>query len=200
MVSASQNLRLIPGRGLQISPWKNGAGNTREILIYPEHSALTDFDWRLSIATVEQEGEFSVFPDIDRHIMLLDGECMVLHGETQEQVLLPYQAYAFRGEQAIRASLPQGSTTDVNLMLRRGRAQGELQAWTAPHSGLLEAGHTLLHSYAGTHEVILGHSTHHLEQGDTLWLQQAQAHQHILRVQPYSAQNCLIYAHIQTLI
>lgn len=199
MVLPTQHLLLIPGRSLHSSPWKNGGGSTREIMIYPEHSDVQHFDWRVSIAAVEQEGSFSQFPDIDRHIMLLSGTSMVLHSDTTQHTLLPYQPYSFPGETSIYATLPHGSTTDFNLMVRRDRAQGTLQAWTEPYSGLLEAGHTLLHCAVGAHEIILGHASHRLEAGDTLWIRQPHEHQQVLKVQPQSTGNCLVYTHIHSL-
>lgn len=199
MVLPTQDLLLIPGRSLHSSPWKNGGGSTREIMIYPEHSDFQHFDWRISIAEVAQEGDFSLFPHVDRHIMLLSGSSMVLHSGNDAHTLLPYQPHRFTGETAIYATLPHGPTTDLNLMVRRDRAQGVLEAWTEPHSGLLEAGHTLLHCAVGAHEVILGHASHHLQAGDTLWIQQSHEHHQVLKVQPQSAGNCLVYAHIHSL-
>jgi hypothetical protein len=45
--------------------WKNGAGWTREIVRVPDRE---DWDWRLSIAEIEQDAPFSVFPGIDREL------------------------------------------------------------------------------------------------------------------------------------
>ncbi|HBZ75790.1 MAG TPA: hutD family protein, partial [Leclercia adecarboxylata] len=42
---------------LPVTPWKNGAGETREIVSIP--SADAPFLWRASIATLAQEGPFS---------------------------------------------------------------------------------------------------------------------------------------------
>jgi environmental stress-induced protein Ves len=57
---------------LPVSRWRNGGGETREIISWPPGQA--DFDWRASIATVAQDGPFSAFPGIDRSITLLSGE------------------------------------------------------------------------------------------------------------------------------
>jgi len=54
---------------LPVTPWKNGAGETREIVSIP--SADAPFLWRASIATLAQDGPFSLFPGVDRVIMLL---------------------------------------------------------------------------------------------------------------------------------
>ncbi|XOT98797.1 HutD family protein, partial [Alcaligenes pakistanensis] len=34
------------------------------------------FDWRISLAQMQTSGDFSRFPGIDRHIMLIEGESM----------------------------------------------------------------------------------------------------------------------------
>eukprot|EP01035_Chromulina_nebulosa_P052956 gene52956-72284_t len=52
-------------------PWRNGQGMTEEIVNFPPESSLADFDWRLSIAHVEKDGPFSVFPGVVRTILLL---------------------------------------------------------------------------------------------------------------------------------
>ncbi|VDZ63984.1 Various environmental stresses-induced protein [Serratia odorifera] len=41
---------------LPVSPWRNGGGETREIVSLPLGNA--DFDWRASIATIAQAGRF----------------------------------------------------------------------------------------------------------------------------------------------
>ena len=61
---------LIPYAGLESAPWKNGGGSTTEIAIAPPGAGLDDFDWRISLATISEDGPFSVFPGIDRTLIL----------------------------------------------------------------------------------------------------------------------------------
>ena len=61
-------------RSLAAMPWKNGGGTTQEIACWPPGAGLSEFGWRVSIATIAAPGPFSVFADIDRSIMLLEGE------------------------------------------------------------------------------------------------------------------------------
>nr|MBA2815075.1 putative ATP-dependent helicase DinG [Candidatus Pantoea persica] len=56
---------------LPVSRWRNGGGETREIVSYPPGEA--DFAWRASIATLARDGAFSRFPGVDRVITLLRG-------------------------------------------------------------------------------------------------------------------------------
>ena len=40
-------------------PWKNGGGQTTEIVVHPAGATLAEFDWRVSIADVDADGPFS---------------------------------------------------------------------------------------------------------------------------------------------
>lgn len=64
---------------LPVTPWKNGAGATREIIAIPSVDA--PFLWRASIATLQADGPFSPFPGVDRTIVLLAGQPLRLRGE-----------------------------------------------------------------------------------------------------------------------
>lgn len=71
-------MRLIPYSRLIVAPWKNGGGETREIAAFPPGAGFDDFDWRLSIATIAEDGAFSAFPGIDRTLILLSGNGVAL--------------------------------------------------------------------------------------------------------------------------
>ncbi|MBV9975040.1 MAG: HutD family protein, partial [Hyphomicrobiales bacterium] len=47
-------------------PWKNGGGETTEIIASPEGAGLDEFDWRISMARVATDGPFSRFAGVDR--------------------------------------------------------------------------------------------------------------------------------------
>ena len=47
-------MRLLRAATHRRMPWKNGAGVTTEIAVFPESAGLDDFEWRLSMATVCQ--------------------------------------------------------------------------------------------------------------------------------------------------
>ncbi len=101
---------------LAVSRWRNGGGETREIVSYPPGDA--QFAWRASIATISADGPFSPFPGIDRVITLLHGDSVLLRGDHGEHVLQPHQPWAFPGEWAIDARI-RGSCEDFNIMTRR---------------------------------------------------------------------------------
>jgi uncharacterized protein len=112
-------------------PWKNGGGTTRNLAVEPQDAGFDDFLWRVSVADVARSGEFSQFAGVDRTIVLLSGDGMVLRsGEGVEFVLnTPFVPYAFRGETAIEAKLLGGATRDFNVMSRRGRADATVEVW-----------------------------------------------------------------------
>lgn len=99
-------------------PWRNGGGRTRELLAWPSG---TDWQVRVSVATVEADGPFSPYPGIDRWFAVLGGAGVVLSLPRGEVTLRPHSAaVAFAGEAAPACRLIDGTTQDLNLMLRRG--------------------------------------------------------------------------------
>jgi environmental stress-induced protein Ves len=121
---------IIRAANLMVVPWKNGGGATREIAASPKGAAFDAFDWRVSVADISVAGAFSVFEGIDRVLMLIEGEQMVLidsaEGRPAEYVLSRWDSVAFAGESSISVELPHGPTRDFNLMLRRDRVSGNV--------------------------------------------------------------------------
>ena len=111
-------------------PWRNGQGMTTEIAAGGAPSgaayASRDFAWRVSLAEVTRSGDFSLFPGLDRIIMLVNGSGMTLHLPSQTQVLRPDEPFAFDGGLAVRCTVDE-PTLDLNVMTRRGSAVGRLE-------------------------------------------------------------------------
>lgn len=138
---ASDFARLIPSASYRRGRWKNGAGWTREIHAEPVASpgegadagdagadrgvAAEEWSWRLSIAEIEQDGPFSVFPGVDRELVLLQGHGLRLRFEDgAEHVLVPpFQRLRFAGERGVVGELTDGRTEDFNVMWRRDRVE-----------------------------------------------------------------------------
>jgi uncharacterized protein len=119
-------MRVIRQSDYRIMPWKNGGGTTTEIHVSPE--AASTFDWRVSIATVNSDGPFSVFAGYDRHIMVLDGMGMTLQvGDRGSFDLAPLAPFSFAGDVAATGLLTQGPVRDFNLMVRRDYGSGHLR-------------------------------------------------------------------------
>lgn len=103
--------------------WKNGKGETVEIAVYPPQASVNDFDWRISMAAVVEDGAFSVFEGIDRTLSVLSGEGIVLSVEGEADVTLRQETppHAFAADAATSARLLSDAITDLNVMTRRGR-------------------------------------------------------------------------------
>jgi uncharacterized protein len=118
-------MRLLRQAGFRTMPWKNGGGETIEIMASPEGAALDAFDWRISMARVAQDGPFSLFPGIDRSLSILEGEGMMLAVEGHGETLLTRQSlpFVFPGDATTSSRLLAGPILDLNVMTRRGRCQ-----------------------------------------------------------------------------
>lgn len=119
---------------LKAVPWKNGLGITREIVVEPPGATVDDFLWRVSIADVDTASPFSVFPGIDRTIVLLEGDgfTMMLDGEREHALTTACEPFAFAGEAHVDVRLAGGATRDFNLMVRRGHASGRIDVVHGP--------------------------------------------------------------------
>ena len=114
--------RLLRNADHRRMPWKNGGGETVEVIVHPEGASLSDFGWRVSMAGVASDGPFSVFPGIDRTLAVLTGDGMELSIEgLGERLLTPKSApLPFPADASTTARLPGGPITDLNVMTRRG--------------------------------------------------------------------------------
>ena len=95
--------------------WANGGGWTTEIVAEPSSDRWA---WRLSVADVEVDGPFSLFPGIDRTIALLHGAgfALTIGGRDEHVIDTPFQPFDFPGEAATSCRLIGGPVQDLNLM------------------------------------------------------------------------------------
>ncbi len=99
-------------------PWRNGGGQTRELLVWPQGG-----DWRLRIsrADIDADGPFSAFPQVQRWFTVLQGAGVVLTFADAQYTLKPGAApLCFDGTAAPGCRLLDGPTQDLNLMARQG--------------------------------------------------------------------------------
>ncbi len=114
------------------TPWKNGGGATRALACWPPGAGLERFGWRVSVADVAAPGPFSLYPGVDRQILLLQGDGVHLRaadGSVDQALDRATPPFAFAGETAIDCTLRGGPVRDFNLMLRRGQWRGALRVW-----------------------------------------------------------------------
>lgn len=113
---------LIPFAGLSPVPWKNGSGSTTEIAIGPPDAGFEDFDWRVSLASIEKDGAFSLFPGVDRTLALVEGHGMTLEIDGEPTLVTEAEpVVAFDGSSQVQAKLSRGGSTDFNAMTRSER-------------------------------------------------------------------------------
>ena len=152
--------------------WKNDRGWTREILRVPDHD---DYDWRVSIAEIDSDCDFSPFPGCERVLVLLRGNGMRLTFADGRSVELdpPHGRIAFRGEDAAVCSLRDGPTHDFNLIWKRDRIHAELlhRPLVGPMVFLPDPGVTwLVHVLAGRAVIKDRPDIETLDTGDSILL------------------------------
>ncbi len=107
-------------------------GTTTQLWISPHGAdyAARDFLWRISSAVVEDEtSTFTPLPDHERYISTLEGSILLRHDEGDLISLPPYQVHRFDGGARTQSF---GCCRDFNLMLRKDRADGLLEAIKLP--------------------------------------------------------------------
>ena len=113
--------RLIQYASLRPTPWKNGGGVTTELAMSPPGAGLGDFDWRVSLASIAEDGPFSQFPGVDRTLVMVAGDGVLLEVGDQRVVLSPSEPLVeFAGEDPVHATVGGQTTLDFNVLTRRG--------------------------------------------------------------------------------
>jgi environmental stress-induced protein Ves len=121
-------MRLIAPSEYRRMPWNNGGGTTWEVAIHPPGADWGSFQWRISIAEIERDGDFSSLPGIDRALVVLAGNGMTLTGAAERALdLRAYDCVAFAGEAHVHSRLFDGATRDFNVMTRRGAARASVR-------------------------------------------------------------------------
>ena len=103
-------------------PWKNGQGETIELAMnYGGH--LDDFVWRLSMASVVEDGVFSDFSGYQRNLILIEGNGINLqHDDSKidklnhnDHLFLTYGGYVPKP----KVRQPRNTTTTSTTPTRR---------------------------------------------------------------------------------
>ncbi len=152
--------------------WKNGGGETMEIVVSPAGAGLDDFDWRVSTARVTSDGPFSRFPGVDRTLAILAGEGLRLSIEGQAPITLTSRTtpLAFAADVKVDADLLDGPVVDLNVMTRRDRFSHRVKLFEFAASAIVEAAgiETALFCFKGNFRVEAPEGMTALGPGDTL--------------------------------
>jgi environmental stress-induced protein Ves len=164
--------RPVASAAQRTEPWANGAGTTTVLASGPNGPNGVDWQWRLSIARIEQDADFSPLPGVRRHFAVLDAPLTLHFPDGRRQALLRLAVDHFDGGQPPRAVLHEGPTRAFNLMLR-GKADGELLARPLNGAMVLPAqagGHWFVYLLAGKASIDAGDERATLDQGQSLWI------------------------------
>lgn len=128
------NIILIEQAQYQRMPWKNGLGETLEIQRYEDEIGLR---FRISQASVVEDGVFSDFSGLHRTLVLLSGDGMTLahsgkHDNHTSVLSNPLDIARFSGSDETYAILNNGKIEDLNIMVRESDTHAKVKAYTAP--------------------------------------------------------------------
>ncbi|MGE4064181.1 MAG: HutD family protein [Rhodospirillaceae bacterium] len=145
-------MQIVRASSYKRMPWKNGGGETTEILVSPAGADFAAMDWRLSMATVAADGPFSSFPGIDRTLSVLSGTLRLEIAGASVDLMEMSPPYTFAGEAAVNGVVLRGPVTDLNVMTRRDKLKHEVRriAVTGEKSVPVAAGVVLLFCHTGT--------------------------------------------------
>lgn len=126
-------------------PWRNGRGFTLEIAREP--AAGGDFAWRLSLADIERDGEFSAYPGYRRALVLVAGNVLRLkfRGHGNRCLDPARRGTRFEGDWQTDCAIPRGRCTDLSLIVRSGSAARPTSVVRAPRMLRVKStGHVVL--------------------------------------------------------
>jgi environmental stress-induced protein Ves len=106
------------------APWPNGRGTSYEIA--SQTPGVAGWTWRVAIAPVIEDCDFSHFENIHRQLLIISGGEMVLDVGGETVVCQPGEVAEFAGDIPTTAKLVDGPIVDLNLMTMRGKASGKM--------------------------------------------------------------------------
>jgi len=168
--------KIIRNEDLVRAPWKNGGGTTAEVAAFPEGSGFDTFGWRISMADVASDGPFSVFPGIDRTLIVVEGDGIELD---VEGIVYPLNRnspkLSFSGSDITTGRLLSGPIRALNVMTRRGQFRHRTRFVESGVALLADDTATaFLVALDGPFDVTLGSTIHSLHVLDTLMLEATQ--------------------------
>jgi environmental stress-induced protein Ves len=144
-------------------PWANGRGTSYEIA--SDRNDAEEWTWRLAMAPVNEDGAFSRIECVNRFLAVVEGNGMLLSVDRKKLQCRPMQVVRFRGDAITDATLTDGPITDINLMIRRKEADGDMAI--VSDAGLLN-GASIVVAIGGSAQVMVGESTTELECHDSM--------------------------------
>ena len=168
--------RIIRSEDLVRVPWKNGGGTTAEVVAFPQGSGFDTFGWRISMADVASDGPFSIFPGIDRTLIVVEGDGIELDVEGIAYRLdETTPKLSFSGDDITNGRLLSGPIRDLNVMTRRGQFRHRTR-FVGSGVALLaeETCAAFVVAFDGSFDVTVDSTIHSLQALDTLMLEATQ--------------------------
>lgn len=166
-------IALLPAEEYRRERWPNGAGWTR--LIASASDAAMGPLWRVSIAEITTDCSYSLFPGLERHQVLLQGEGIALEigGAPAVRIEPPFGQVAFAGHLPVGCTLLAGPVHMFNLFHRPDRFNVTL--WRRPVVGPMyffpaEGETWILHLVSGGAQLGGRQEGYPMQQGDTALL------------------------------
>lgn len=121
-------MKIIVLKQYQRMPWKNGAGTSHEIFSSAEPQKP---NWRLSLAEMTQDAQFSQFVGKQRILTVVQGKGISLQDERQTQQVLPLEPHKFSGEESVFGRCLDGPVHNFNLIYDANHLEAQVQLRTA---------------------------------------------------------------------
>ena len=158
-------LNLTKKEQLQTCTW--AGGTTTQLYIYPKDAVYKnlDFVFRVSTATIDvEESTFTNLPDVNRVIMVLDGELTITHKSQYSKQLKKFDTDNFSGNWETTSV---GKVTDFNVMTQ-GSAKAVVKGFSLQekHSKEILLNSDVITIYVSVGEIIIENKN--LSQGDIM--------------------------------
>jgi len=123
-------LKIISPKDFKTIPWKNGLGETTELAIN-EGANLDNFIWRLSIASVVNNGVFSDFSGYHRNLVLIEGKGISLQydGKSSDRLIKLLDVASFDGGSKTQGELVDGAIKDFNIITSHGKVSPHVHCY-----------------------------------------------------------------------
>lgn len=158
--------------------WKNGLGYTHEIAIERNDGRqAAPFSWRLSMADLTPviDGAFSEIPNVDRTLLLLEGDCQLKVNGSPAVDLRIHEPFDFPGD-VTTTSTVKNHGRDMNCMVDRSSFTSTVCMLGTEDSALLippkDKGVVFIVAVGGDARILLdqgdGHNIINLEKEDSV--------------------------------
>lgn len=121
--------RMLGPEDFRQMPWANGKGVTTELAREDRDGRML---WRLSRASVVEDGPFSIFPGVERNLTVLTGPGFILTGQGISLEARAYNPVAFPGDVPVIASGVAAPSDDFNVMTDRSLPKPRVEVIAGP--------------------------------------------------------------------